>query len=70
MNFEGSLAESFDSSPDVVGRFGPAEWLGIGVAGSDMALDGGFQLGRRAVGAALDPLPGQQREEALDLVDP
>ena len=70
MNVEGSLAESFDGSQDVVGGFGPAEWLGIGVAGSDIAVDGGFELSRRAMGAALDLLFGQQREEALDLVDP
>ena len=70
MNVEGSLAESFDGSQDVVGGFGPSEGFRVGVAGVDVALDGGFELSRRAMGAALDPLLGQQREEALDLVDP
>ena len=69
LNVEGSLAESFDGSQDVVGGLGPLEGFRVGVAGGDVVVDGGFELGRRAMGAALDPLLGQQREEALDLVD-
>ena len=70
MDAECPLAEALDGSQDVVGGFGPSERMGIAVVGFDIALDGGFELGGRSVGAALDLLLGQEGEEALDLVDP
>src|SRR5437870_11742620 len=65
-----TMTKPFDGGQDVVGGFGPAKGLGIGVAGVDVGGDSGLQRGSRAVGAALDLLVGEQREEALDLVDP
>ena len=65
-----AVAKPFDGGQDVVGGFGPAKGLGVGIAGVDVGGDSGLQRGGRAVGAALDLLVGEQREEALDLVDP
>ena len=70
LDAECPMAEAFDGGQDVVGGFGPAERCEIAVVGLDISLDGGFEFGSRAVGAALDLLLGQQGEEALDLVDP
>ena len=67
---ECSLAKALDGSEDVVGRSGPAERSGVSVVGLDVAFDGGFEFGGRAVGAALDLPFGEEREEALDLIDP
>jgi len=65
-----AVTKPFDGGQDVVGGFGPAKGLGVGIAGVDVGGDSGLQRGGRAVGAALDLLVGEQREEALDLVDP
>ena len=65
-----AVTKPFDGGQDVVGGFGPAEGLGVGIAGVDVGGDGGLQRGGRAVGAALDLLVGEQGKEALDLVDP
>lgn len=65
-----AVAKPFDGGQDVVGGFGPAKGLGVGIAGVDVGRYSGLQRGSRAVGAALDLLVGEQREEALDLVDP
>ena len=54
MDAECPLAEALDGSQDVVGGFGPSERMGIAVVGFDIALDGGFELGGRSVGAALE----------------
>ena len=70
VDVECSPAEAVDGGEDIVGGLGPAERSGIAVAGVDVLLDGGFEFGRRSVGAALDLLFGQESEEALDLVDP
>ena len=67
---ERSSAEAVDGGEDIVGGLGPAERSGLSVVGVDVLLDGGFELGRQSVGAALDLLFGQESEEALDLVDP
>src|ERR1700738_2657506 len=65
-----AVTKPFDGGQDVVGGFGPAKGLGVGIAGVDVGGDSGLQRGGRAVGAALDLLVGEQRKEALDLVDP
>src|SRR5688572_19462480 len=70
MDFESSEAEAVDGGKDVVGGFGPAEGLWLGVAGVDVGVDVGFEGSGRAMDAAADLLVGEQREEALDLVDP
>jgi hypothetical protein len=65
-----AVTKPFDGGQDIVGGFGPAEGLGVGIAGVDVGGDSGLQRGSRAVGAALDLLVGEQGKEALDLVDP
>src|SRR6266404_7443078 len=53
-----AVTKPFDGGQDVVGGFGPAKRLGVGIAGVDVGGDGGLQRGGRAVGAALDLLVG------------
>src|SRR5438876_7775679 len=53
-----AVTKPFDGGQDVVGGFGPAKGLGVGIAGVDVGGDGGLQRGGRAVGAALDRLVG------------
>ena len=67
---DSAVTKPFDGGQDVVGGFGPAKGLGLGIAGVDVGGDSGLQRGSRAVGAAPDLLVGEQGEEALDLVDP
>jgi hypothetical protein len=52
-------------SEDLGGRLGRAEGLGIVVVFGGVAVDGGFEVGDRAQ-AALEPAPGQRREEGPD----
>ena len=59
-----------DGGEDVVGGLGPSEGLGVGIVGVDVGVDGLFELGDGAEHAAADMPLGEQREEALDLVDP
>ena len=65
-----AVTKPFDGGQDVVGGFGPAKGLGVGIAGVDVGGDSGLQRGGGAMGAALDLLLGEESEEALDLVDP
>ena len=59
-----------DAGQDVVGGLGPAERFRIGIGGVDICLDGVFEFGDRAEHASFQGALGQQREEALDLIDP
>ena len=45
LNHDGAAAKPFDGGQDVVGGFGPAEGLGVGIAGVDVGGDGGLQRG-------------------------
>ena len=67
---DGAAAEPFDGGQDVVGGLGPAERLGIGIAGVDVGGDGGLQLGVERWAPRLICCSVSKREEALDLVDP
>src|SRR5512147_1179015 len=67
---EGAAAEPFDGREDIIGGFGPAERLGVGIAGIDIGGDGRFQFLGGAVGTALDLVLAEKREEPLHLVDP
>src|ERR1700684_3842768 len=67
---ECAAAEALDGCEDVIGRFGPAERLRRGISDFDISGDCGLQLGDGSMRAALDLLFGQEREEALDLIDP
>src|SRR6185312_797919 len=62
--------EGLDGGENVVGGFGPAEALGVGVDGVEVGEDRGFQFRGRAVDVATDLLFGDVGEEALDLIDP
>lgn len=70
MDFEGAEAEAVDRGKDVVGGFGPAEGLWLGVVGVDVGEDVCFEGLGRTMDAAADLLVGEQREEAFDLADP
>ena len=59
--------ESFE---DLVGGFGPGEWLRIVVPVGDPVADVLFQRVDRCVHAAAQLFVGQQREPPLDLVEP
>ncbi len=65
-----SAAEALDRCEDVVGRFGPSKRFWIGIAGFDVGVNRGFQLGCRSMHATFDLLFRQEREETLDLIDP
>jgi hypothetical protein len=57
-------AESLDGSEDIVGGFGPLEWLWIGVVMSDEVHDVCAQGLDAAIDAAPDLLVGDEGEEA------
>jgi len=61
--------EALDGSKDVVGGFGPSERFGIGVVSFDERGDVRREGGYAAIDAASDLLIGEEREEALDLVE-
>jgi hypothetical protein len=65
-----AMAEPLDAGQDVVGGLGPAERLGVGIGGLDVDFDRCFELGHRAEHAASQGTLGQQRKEALDLINP
>ena len=69
MCVECAAAEAFDGCEDVTGGFCPAERLGRGISDFDISGDRGFHFGYGSMRAALDLLLGQEREEALDLID-
>src|SRR3712207_9285344 len=53
-----------------VGILGPGEWGAAVVPGVDEPLDGGDQVGDGGEAAAAQRLPGDDREEGLDQVQP
>ena len=64
------MAEAFNGSQDLVGRFGPFEGPGILVVPVDERADVGFELPDGGMNAAPQPLSGELRKPALDLIDP
>ena len=64
------MAEALDAGKDVIGGFGPAERLWVIVVLVDERGDRAVERGDAAVGAAAELPLGEQREEALDLIDP
>ena len=69
-SFESAQAEAFDGGEDVVGGLGPAEGSWVGIDGVDVAPNGLLEFLRRAMDPAPELFFGQEREEALDLVEP
>lgn len=59
-----------DGGEDIVCGFGPAERLWIDVVGVDEGADVALERLGRAMDPAPDLLVGQEREKALDLIDP
>ena len=55
---------------DLAGGLGPGERLGIIVMFVDVAVDRGLQVDDGVEAAALEPAPGERREEGLDRVQP
>ena len=70
MGVERATAEALDGCQDVIGGFGPAERLGLGISNFDVGGDRGLEFCDGPMRAALDLLFGQEREIALDLIDP
>lgn len=64
------IGRSVDGSEDVVGGLGPFEWLGIGIVMTDEIHNVCAQGLDAAIDAAPDLLIGEEREEALDLIEP
>ncbi|MET4312801.1 hypothetical protein ABIC01_005812 [Bradyrhizobium sp. RT4b] len=63
-------AEAFDGSKDVISELGPSDRFGIGVVSVDERSDVSSEGGDAAIDAAPDLLFGEEREEALDLLEP
>jgi hypothetical protein len=63
-------AEALDGSEDVIGGFAPPERLGIGVVSVDERSDVGPKGSDTAIDAAPDLFICEEREEALDLIEP
>ena len=63
-------AEPLGAGQDVVGSFGPAERLRVGVGDVGVNVDRVLELPDAAVHAASELTLGGQRKEALDLVQP
>ena len=57
-------------SNDAVGVSGPDEGLGIGIGLGEEAVDGGLEFDDGSEYAALQPAPGQSREQRLDRIEP
>src|SRR5712691_7912094 len=55
---------------DGVGIGGPGEGFGVLIGFGEEAVDGGLEIDDAGEDAALEPLPGQLGEEALDGVEP
>ena len=71
---DGTTAKPFDRREDILGGFGPAEGLGIGIAGIDIGGNGRLQLLDGAVRTALDlllaeELGGTMMQNLADLFD-
>jgi len=66
----GSEAEALDAGQDLIGRLGPAEWLGIVIDGIDIILDGLFAFLRGTMETPAQLFFGQESEKSLDLVQP
>jgi len=63
-------AEALDGREDIVGGFCPLEWLGIGIVMTDEVKNVCAQSLDAAIDAAPDLFVGDEREEALDLIEP
>ena len=59
-----------DGGDDFVGIGGPCEGFGLLIVLIEEAIDRGLQVGDGAEDAALEPSLGEDREEALDSVEP
>jgi hypothetical protein len=64
------VAEAFNRSQDLVGRFGPFEGPWIFVVPIDEGADIGLESPDGGVNTSLDLLSGELSEPALDLIDP
>jgi len=64
------LMPSPDGGDDCVGVGSPGEGLGFGVGLTHEAVGGGLKVDDGVKDAALEPSPGEFREEALDGIEP
>jgi hypothetical protein len=63
-------AEAFDGSEDVVGGLDPFEGLRVSVVMTDEVHNVGAQSPDAAIDAASNLFVGDEREEAVDLIEP
>ena len=59
-----------DGGDDLIGIGGPYEGFGVIVGFPEETVDGGLEIDDALEDAALEPLPGQFGEEALDGIEP
>src|SRR5271165_2869622 len=64
------MTKSFEARHDVVGGFGPYEWLGFGVVSIEVVANGGLQLTRGSMGPTTDLALCEGGEPALHLIEP
>ena len=64
------LLPARDGGEDVIGIGGPGEGLWVFIVLGDVAVDGGLEVDKGAEDPALEPAPGERREEALHGVEP
>jgi hypothetical protein len=67
---ERSLGEARNALEDAVRGLDPDEGLGVGVAASDVSLDGSTQFMLGAMTAAAQLSVGEAGEPSFDLVEP
>jgi len=67
---QGAPTKSRDVIKDLVGRLRPPERLRVLIVEREVVEDGRLELGGAAMRPRSDLLLGQEREEALDEVDP
>jgi len=65
-----SASESSDLGEDLVGRLGPNERFGVGVARVEVGADGIFEFLDAAMGSAPDRLVRQLPEPSFHLIEP
>ena len=70
MDFVGAGGKAGDAGEDVVSRLSPDDGFGFTVMSINELANGTFELADTRVGATLDGALGEQREPALDLVEP
>ncbi len=70
MRGQGSLSETCDGLEDMVGGFGPLEWLGVVVVSIEVVLNSCTKLRDIGMGASSQCVFGEESEEAFYHIHP